>query len=110
VKPELVAPLALLGLTLAAAAVMKVRSNLASRREAERVHAENLERQQYLTARIESISQLLANQDLPLAELKARTDSLVAEMESRNVDGMLDPLLEDTTSHLREELARRASA
>jgi hypothetical protein len=105
----MVVPLTLLALTLVAVAIMKVRSNLASRREAERVHAENLERQQFLTARIESISQLLANQSLPLAELKTRTDSLVAEMESRNVDGILDPLIADTTDHLQEELAKRAS-
>jgi hypothetical protein len=105
--PELAVPLSLLALVLVAVAVMKIRTGMAHRREAERVHGENLERQRFLTARIESISEIMANPDLPLAEVRARTDALVAEMESRNIGGDLDPLIADTTEHLQEEFAKR---
>jgi hypothetical protein len=67
----------------------------------------NLERQRFLISRMDALSLVLDDRTLSSTEARLRTDAPLAEMESINVDGQLDPLLADNRSFVDETLARR---
>jgi hypothetical protein len=67
----------------------------------------NLERQRFLISRMDALSLVLDDRTHSSTEARRRTDALLAEMESINVDGQLDPLLADNRSFVDETLARR---
>ena len=95
------------GIVMLAVLAFAWRRHVLRQRVAARVQAENRERQEFLVARIDAITTLLADEDMPLPELEARTAELVSEMQSRNLDGALDPLIDDTRASLSEEFQKR---
>ena len=97
----------LAGLVLAVVVTVLWRRRVAQQRVIATEHARNRERQDFVIARLDLITRLLENRDMPLSELELRTEAIVKEMESQNIDGVLDPLIADTTGYLREELQKR---
>ena len=80
---------------------------MVSRRISREVDRVNLERQNFVISRSDEIGRLLGNSTLRADELKRMTDSLVAELETRNDNGCLDAYLADTREFLGEEIAKR---
>jgi hypothetical protein len=68
------------------------------------------ERRRFVIARREEISRALQNTTLRADELERITDTIVAEIASRNDGGCLDAYLADTRGFLAEEVARRATS
>jgi hypothetical protein len=104
-------PIAILLLLLLSACLAVLARRAIARRDARALEkAVNLERQKFLISRMDALSVVLANPDLPLAEARRQTDALLAEMASINLDGQLDPLLADNRDYVDEALARRAAS
>lgn len=77
-----------------------------SRRLTRIFEARNLELQQFLNERTESLKRLLEDPVISVAELKGRTDTIVAEMEARNCNGNIDAFLADTKEYLARKIGK----
>ena len=89
--------------------VLRLRQHAAARRYLDQVNKENRETQEFVLARLDSIEKLLADTNLSPSDLQQKSDSVFAEMESRNVKGDLTDLIADTRSYLASEIDRRRS-
>jgi len=108
-RSDLVVTLIPVSLGLIVWVAFRLRRHFAQRRELERIRKENLERREFLIAKMDQMRDLLANRDIPLAEMKARQYLLLAEMETRNENGDLDPLIADNAEYLEEEFRKLES-
>jgi TfoX/Sxy family transcriptional regulator of competence genes len=98
----------LFALVIGAIVVIKLRQNTV-KRYVEQVNKENQETQEFVIARLDSIEKLLADTSISASDLRHRSDSIFADLESRNVRGDLTPLIEDTRGYLDTEISKRRS-
>ena len=87
--------------------VVKLRQQAVARRYLDQVTKENRETQEFVLARLDSIEKLLADTRLSPSDLRHRSDSILADLESRNIRGDLSPLIEDTKGFLDAEISKR---
>ena len=67
-----------------------------------------VERQAYLTARVEDLRQVLARTDLSVEAKRAEAYAVLAQMESGNESGHLDAFIEDNRESVDAELGAAA--
>ena len=88
---------------------LKLRQQAINRRHIEQVKRENEETQEFVLSRLDAIGKLLEDTSISASELRQRSDSIHADMESRNVRGDLTPLIEDSRKYMDSEINRRKS-
>lgn len=96
-------------IVLGAIVVLKLRQRAIARRYLDQVNKENRETQEFVLARLDSLEKLFADASISPSDLRQRTDSIFAELESRNVRGDLSPLIADTRGYFDGEISKRGS-
>jgi RecB family endonuclease NucS len=88
---------------------LKWRQRVNTRKYIDQVKSENLEMQQFIIAKLDAIYQLLTDADISKSDLQQKVNTIIAEMESRDIRGDLGPLIADTRDQLAAEVNKRES-
>jgi hypothetical protein len=85
------------------------RSSLRNAAEA-RLALANRQRQAQVLSRLDALSALLANPDIPSGEVEPRAEAIFQEIAALGEAGSLDALVADTRLYVSEEMAKRRSS